>query len=288
MRGHARPHQQQRRDGRGSHHLTSRASESGTNLRLPLRLDPQPVLRRTATTGGHPLMDTAVAFAPRTSGGAGRRRAREARLYFVSGECNNDRLRAATAAAPTSSETGSTDEDSELDSCASRCSCWRGTDADALAGRRSRGGGDRRAMARARRRHLGDHTNTSRRQPPDLRCRPPRHAPAMNRPHDGPRSPTRCRGHGQPRGPPIGTLATRRRRPPTLTRRCSLPALAAPFPAAVATLHAIDDQLTEDGYVYRYRPDERPLGNAEGAFWSAPSGWLWPGRSRRSTPAARV
>jgi alpha,alpha-trehalase len=26
------------------------------------------------------------------------------------------------------------------------------------------------------------------------------------------------------------------------------------------------EELTEDGYVYRYRPDERPLGEAEGAF----------------------
>jgi GH15 family glucan-1,4-alpha-glucosidase len=34
----------------------------------------------------------------------------------------------------------------------------------------------------------------------------------------------------------------------------------------VATLHAIQRDLTEDGYCYRYRPDERPLGESEGAF----------------------
>jgi GH15 family glucan-1,4-alpha-glucosidase len=34
----------------------------------------------------------------------------------------------------------------------------------------------------------------------------------------------------------------------------------------VATLRAVAAELTEDGYVYRYRPDERPLGEAEGAF----------------------
>jgi GH15 family glucan-1,4-alpha-glucosidase len=34
----------------------------------------------------------------------------------------------------------------------------------------------------------------------------------------------------------------------------------------VATWRAVLSELTEDGYVYRFRPDERPLGEAEGAF----------------------
>jgi GH15 family glucan-1,4-alpha-glucosidase len=33
-----------------------------------------------------------------------------------------------------------------------------------------------------------------------------------------------------------------------------------------ATLAAVEAELTDDGFVYRYRPDERPLGQAEGAF----------------------
>lgn len=33
-----------------------------------------------------------------------------------------------------------------------------------------------------------------------------------------------------------------------------------------ATLAAVRDQLTQDGYVYRFRPDARPLGEQEGAF----------------------
>jgi alpha,alpha-trehalase len=37
-------------------------------------------------------------------------------------------------------------------------------------------------------------------------------------------------------------------------------------PRTIATLRAVVDELTEDGYAYRYRPDERPLGQAEGAF----------------------
>jgi hypothetical protein len=43
-------------------------------------------------------------------------------------------------------------------------------------------------------------------------------------------------------------------------------ALPADDPRSTATLHAITDQLTDDGYCYRYQPDERPLGQSEGAF----------------------
>jgi len=42
--------------------------------------------------------------------------------------------------------------------------------------------------------------------------------------------------------------------------------IAADDPRSVATLHAVERELTQDGYCYRYRPDERPLGEAEGAF----------------------
>jgi alpha,alpha-trehalase len=37
-------------------------------------------------------------------------------------------------------------------------------------------------------------------------------------------------------------------------------------PRSLATLQAVERELTQDGYCYRYRPDERPLGEAEGAF----------------------
>jgi GH15 family glucan-1,4-alpha-glucosidase len=49
-----------------------------------------------------------------------------------------------------------------------------------------------------------------------------------------------------------------------------LPALRGAVPAAdprtAATLRAVLTELTEDGYVYRFRHDERALGQAEGAF----------------------
>jgi alpha,alpha-trehalase len=49
-----------------------------------------------------------------------------------------------------------------------------------------------------------------------------------------------------------------------------LPALRGAVPAAdprsVATMAAVRRELGEDGYLYRFRQDARPLGNAEGAF----------------------
>ncbi|HEX6699688.1 MAG TPA: glycoside hydrolase family 15 protein [Gaiellaceae bacterium] len=43
-------------------------------------------------------------------------------------------------------------------------------------------------------------------------------------------------------------------------------AIAPDDPRSVETLRAVEGELTEDGYAYRYRPDARPLGEAEGAF----------------------
>ncbi len=43
-------------------------------------------------------------------------------------------------------------------------------------------------------------------------------------------------------------------------------AIPASDPRSMQTLAAVDAELTEDGYCYRYRPDERPLGDSEGAF----------------------
>ncbi len=43
-------------------------------------------------------------------------------------------------------------------------------------------------------------------------------------------------------------------------------AVPAADPRSIATLHAVEAELTRDGYCYRYRPDERPLGESEGAF----------------------
>ena len=43
-------------------------------------------------------------------------------------------------------------------------------------------------------------------------------------------------------------------------------AVPADDPRTVATLNSYLEELTEDGYAYRFRHDERPLGEAEGAF----------------------
>ena len=42
--------------------------------------------------------------------------------------------------------------------------------------------------------------------------------------------------------------------------------VAAADPRSIATMRAVVAELTQDGYCYRYRPDERPLGESEGAF----------------------
>ena len=43
-------------------------------------------------------------------------------------------------------------------------------------------------------------------------------------------------------------------------------AVAADDPRSLATLHAMEAELSEEEFTYRYRADERPLGEAEGAF----------------------
>jgi GH15 family glucan-1,4-alpha-glucosidase len=43
-------------------------------------------------------------------------------------------------------------------------------------------------------------------------------------------------------------------------------AIPASDPRSTTTLDAIERELTQDGFCYRYRPDERPLGDSEGAF----------------------
>ena len=57
---------------------------------------------------------------------------------------------------------------------------------------------------------------------------------------------------------------------PRIDASLLLPALrggvAPQDPRTVATLRAVTAELTNDGFCYRYRPDARPLGEAEGAF----------------------
>jgi GH15 family glucan-1,4-alpha-glucosidase len=49
-------------------------------------------------------------------------------------------------------------------------------------------------------------------------------------------------------------------------RPLGMGALSMDEPRSVATLHAVLHDLTIDGYVYRFRQDERPLADAEGSF----------------------
>jgi GH15 family glucan-1,4-alpha-glucosidase len=64
-------------------------------------------------------------------------------------------------------------------------------------------------------------------------------------------------------------------------------ALPASDPRSLATLEAVATELTDDGYCYRYRPDERPLGQAEGAFLLC-GFWLALARSQQGEDLAAV
>ena len=113
-------------------------------------------------------------------------------------------------------------------------------------------------------------------QPPDLRRRPARDQP--QRPDGGEQAARwrRARRHDRRRHrcrlpAPVRTLAALARRPARRRR-----AAAARHPrrdpapttrAPIATLQRDRRPSSpQDGYCYRYRPDERPLGEAEGAF----------------------
>ncbi|MGA9309784.1 MAG: glycoside hydrolase family 15 protein, partial [Pseudonocardiaceae bacterium] len=57
---------------------------------------------------------------------------------------------------------------------------------------------------------------------------------------------------------------------PRIDSALLLPAIRGALPAtdarSLATYQAVHDELGQDGYVYRFRQDARPFGEAEGAF----------------------
>jgi GH15 family glucan-1,4-alpha-glucosidase len=64
-------------------------------------------------------------------------------------------------------------------------------------------------------------------------------------------------------------------------------AVPADDPRTLATLASVEHELSEDGYAYRYQPDDRPLGESEGAFllcglWMALA-WHQQGEAVRAT-----
>ena len=69
---------------------------------------------------------------------------------------------------------------------------------------------------------------------------------------------------------PLWTLAALARATHASTPRCCCPPSAARSPrltrAPSPPCRRSSSELTQDGYCYRYRPDERPLGESEGAF----------------------
>jgi hypothetical protein len=137
-------------------------------------------------------------------------------------------------------------------------------------GDRGRGGQD--TVARQRRRNLGTgtgamdplHAHLCRRSQRSRRCRSHRSGIGVDRARR--RYPRPLRPHLRTPLRPVAAhqhRSPRRRRPADARhpRRA-----AATGSTHHATLAAVLDELTDDGYVYRYRADNRPLGDAEGAF----------------------
>ena len=138
---------------------------------------------------------------------------------------------------------------------------------------------DRQALGRARRGHLGTGRPALGAFPAHLRVRAAlpgrrgaRGRPAgtgTGRPRGGARWPTRS-------WPASATACTRpaggsaHPTDPRVDAALLLPvirgALPADDPRARATVRAVREELAEDGYVYRFRHDARPLHKAEGAF----------------------
>ena len=92
--------------------------------------------------------------------------------------------------------------------------------------------------------------------------RPSRTVDRPGRRHRAPRRPApACTRPAGGSGRPTTTGST----PP-----CSSPSIrggiAADDPRTTATLAAVEEELCQDGYIYRYRHDDRPLQEAEGAF----------------------
>ena len=260
-------------------------ARGGPQLRLPLRrgsATSATPAQAVAKAGPHPLMDDAVRF---VADAAARRRARaQARLH------DHRRTRCPTSASSTCpGYPGGIGHRRQLGQPAVPARRLRRGAAAVrrrrpprpprrrrLAGRRGRGRRDRAALARDRhrRRHLGDRPRRLDAQPADLRRRPApdrraRPGRRAGRPL-GRRSPT-----GSSPTPPT-TPCTHRvagSAPPAIrasTRRCCCRRSAA---RSRPTIRARSPRCTpsstsspQDGYCYRYRPDERPLGEAEGAF----------------------
>ena len=141
----------------------------------------------------------------------------------------------------------------------------------ALAGRGSGRRRDQGTRRRSRRRDLGAGRAALGAFPADLRGRPAGRRPrwprrARARPGAG--SPTRCSPRSRPTactrpaagsGHPATTGSTPRCCCPPCAARCR-PGIRAPWPP----WRRREAELASDGYMYRYRPDERPLGDGRG------------------------
>ena len=222
-------------------------ARGGPQLRLPLRLDPRPVLRRAGRRAAGPLSAAGRRGALRHRSGCWQDGPELKPAYTrpAADRCpTSDRTATcpATRAAPTSSATGSTSSSSSTSS-ARRC-CFSPPppshdrlDPDGWRAAELAVGRDRPALARSRtrRRDLGARPRRVDAQPADLRRRaaPDRRstAPPASRPRVGLPRRRRSSPTQRARAAPVRPLAARARRSPASTPRCCWPRSAARIPA---------------------------------------------------------
>ena len=281
LRRAARPDQLRRRHGGRGDHEPARAGRGRTQLRLPVRLDPRPVLRRPGGRRGRCLPAArfrAVGFV------AERILADGPQLkpaYTVTGGPVPDERQLHLPGYPGgSAKVGNwVNKQFQLDAFGEALLLLAAAARHDRLDRehwRGRGGGrrgDREAARRSRRRDLGTGRAALGAFPADLRGRPARRRrgrPGPVRARPGADSPTRC----SPTSPPTACTrpAAGSARPTTTgsTPRCCSPPCAErcrpAIPGRWPPWTRCTPSWASDGYVYRYRPDERPLGAAEGAF----------------------
>ena len=291
-------HQLHRRDGRGCDHVASRSVpvRAGTTTTATPGSETSATADRQSRRRRHSLFDNAVVFVrDRLLARAGLSPPTPSPAETC--PTNGDSILPGYPGGTAVSETRSTDNSSSTSS-ANRCSSspppprFDRLDADGWRAAELAADDDRRPLERGGRRHLGAraaHGRTSR-----LICaaglrRSAIAAAGSNRPR-GSRSPTIV-ADTAPRGtPPIRTMAAASD-DPARTPHSSSPLSAVPSPPTIPDRsqpsHAVIE-MTEDGYAYRFRPDERPLGDAEGAFlvcgfWLSLAGTA--GRNTRAQPA---
>ena len=250
LRGPARAHQCRRRHGRRGDDEPARARGARPKLRLPLRLDPRPVLHRRGHRRGRRIPAARRRGTVRLRPASGRRAQAQPRLHHRRRPRSRSALARSARLSRRPRHRGQPRQRPvparrvRRIAAAARGRRWpRPPRRRRVAGRRDRRGRDRGALAPPRGRHLGTGRPALVPEPPDLRRRAARRQPGARRARAAYRRLARAgRGHpGRHRRAlhaPVRPLAARARRRPRRRgtaaardpRRAARPATRVPRP----------------------------------------------------------